>query len=53
MYLEDKTGRARYRSFMQFDADIIGNVNEAQADAEICNIIADTFLIVDLKRNNL
>ena len=34
---------------MQFDADIIGNVNEAQADAEICNIIADTFLNCGLK----
>ena len=34
---------------MQFDADIIGNVNEAQADSEICNIIADTFFNCGLK----
>ena len=40
----------RYRSFMQFDADIIGNVNEAQADGEICNIIVDTFKSCGLKK---
>ena len=36
---------------MQFDADIIGNVNEAQADGEICNIIADTFKSCGLKND--
>ena len=35
---------------MQFDADIIGNVNEAQADGEICNIIADTFQKLWIKK---
>ena len=35
---------------MQFD-DIIGNVNEAQADGEICNIIADTFKSCGLKKD--
>ena len=41
---QEKSDSARFRSFTQFDADIIGDINEAQADAEICNIIADSFL---------
>ena len=45
VFRREKPDSARYRSFMQFDADIIGNVNEAQADGEICNIIADLSLI--------
>jgi len=49
VFRREKPDSARYRSFMQFDADIIGNVNEAQADAEICNIIADTFLNCGIK----
>ncbi len=49
VFRREKPDSARYRSFTQFDADIIGNVNEAQADAEICNIIADTFLDCGLK----
>jgi len=36
------TRKSRYREFSQADCDIIGNVNSSQADAEICNIIADT-----------
>jgi len=36
------TAKSRYREFSQADCDIIGNVNSSQADAEICNIIADT-----------
>tara|TARA_Y100000996_G_scaffold291470_1_gene230402 strand:+ start:20 stop:1024 length:1005 start_codon:yes stop_codon:yes gene_type:complete len=35
---------------MQFDADVIGDANEAQADAEICNIIADSFLNCGLNK---
>ena len=49
VFRREKPDSARYRSFMQFDADIIGNVNEAQADAEICEIIAETFLNCGLK----
>ena len=49
VFRREKPDSARYRSFTQFDADIIGNVNEAQADAEVCNIIADTFLDCGLK----
>ena len=35
VFRREKPDNARYRSFMQFDADIIGNVNEAQADGEL------------------
>ena len=51
VFRREKPDNARYRSFMQFDADIIGNVNEAQADGEICNIIADTFKNCGLKND--
>ena len=51
VFRREKPDNSRFRSFMQFDADIIGNVNEAQADAEICNIIADTFFNCGLKKN--
>ena len=51
VFRREKPDSARYRSFMQFDADIIGNVNEAQADGEICNIIADTFKSCGLKND--
>ena len=33
VFRREKPDSARYRSFTQFDADIIGNVNESQADA--------------------
>ena len=42
VWRNEKSGNARYREFTQADVDIIGNVNVSQADAEICNIIADT-----------
>ena len=51
VFRREKPDNARYRSFMQFDADIIGNVNESQADGEICNIIADTFQSCGLKKD--
>jgi len=44
VWRNEKSGNARYREFTQADVDIIGNVNKSQADAEICNIIADTLL---------
>ena len=53
VFRREKPANARYESFMQFDADIIGNVHEAQADGEICNIIADTFKSCGLKKINL
>jgi len=42
VWRNEKSGNARYREFTQADVDIIGSVNKSQADAEICNIIADT-----------
>ena len=51
VFRREKPDSSRFRAFAQFDADIIGNVNEAQADAEICNIISDTFLKSGLKKN--
>ena len=42
VWRNEKSGNARYREFTQADVDIIGNVNVSQADAEICNITADT-----------
>ena len=51
VFRREKPGNSRFRAFTQFDADIIGNVNEAQADAEICNVIVDTFLNCGLKKN--
>ena len=51
VFRREKPDSARYRSFMQFDADIVGNVSEAQADGEICNIIADTFKSCGLNNN--
>ena len=42
VWRNEKSGNARYREFTQADVDIIGNVNLSQADAEICNVIADT-----------
>ncbi len=42
VWRNEKSGNARYREFTQADVDIIGNTNKSQADAEICNIIADT-----------
>ncbi len=48
VWRNEKSGNARYREFTQADVDIIGNVNKSQADAEICNVIADTLSKVGL-----
>ena len=44
VFRNEKTGNARYREFTQADCDIVGNVNPAQANAELCNLIASTLL---------
>ncbi len=49
VFRQEKADVTRYRSFSQFDADVIGDVNEAQVDAEICNLIADSFTECGLK----
>jgi len=51
VFRQEKADSARFRSFTQFDVDIIGDVNESQVDAEICNIIADSFLNCGLNKN--
>ena len=42
VFRNEKSGNGRYREFMQADFDIIGNVNPAQANAELCNLISST-----------
>ncbi len=49
VYRNEKSGNARYREFMQADCDIVGNVNSAQANAELCNLIASTLINCGLK----
>ncbi len=51
VWRNEKSGNARYREFTQADVDIIGNLNKSQADAEICNIIADTLIKSGLSDN--
>jgi histidyl-tRNA synthetase len=41
----------RLREFFQADFDILGNSNQAQTDAEICNLIADIFTQIGFKKN--
>jgi len=49
VFRNEKSGNARYREFTQADCDIVGNVNPAQANAELCNLIASTLLECGLK----
>ncbi len=42
VFRNEKAGNGRYREFMQADFDIVGNVDPAQANAELCNIISNT-----------
>ena len=51
VFRNEKAGNARYREFTQADCDIIGNVNPAQANAELCNLITDTLLDCGLKKD--
>ena len=51
VWRNEKTGNARYREFCQADFDIIGNVNPAQSDAELCNLIADTLMQCGLRKD--
>ena len=50
VWRNEKSGNARYREFTQADCDIVGNVNPAQANAELCNVIVDTLLQCGLKK---
>ena len=51
VFRNEKSGNARFREFMQADFDIVGNVNPAQANAELCDLISSTLLDCDLKKD--
>jgi len=51
VFRNEKAGNARYREFTQADCDIVGNVNPAQANAELCNLITSTLLLCGLKKD--
>ena len=48
VFRNEKASNARYREFCQADFDIIGNVNSAQANTELCNLISSTLLDIGL-----
>ena len=48
---EKPSPNMRLREFFQADFDILGNSNQAQVDAEICNLIADIFIQIGFKKN--
>ncbi|MBD1140821.1 histidine--tRNA ligase [Pelagibacterales bacterium SAG-MED39] len=51
VFRNEKAGNGRYREFMQADFDIVGNVNPAQANAELCNLISSTLKDCGLKKD--
>ncbi len=51
VFRNEKAGNGRYREFMQADFDIVGNVNSAQANAELCNLISSTLLNCGLNKD--
>ena len=51
VFRNEKAGNARYREFTQADCDIVGNVNPAQANAELCNLISNTLADCGLKKD--
>jgi len=51
VFRNEKAGNARYREFIQADCDIVGNVNPAQANAELCNLIVSTLTACGLKKD--
>ena len=51
VYRREKPGNGRFKSFGQCDVDIIGKFDVKQANAELCNIIASTFIECGLKKN--
>jgi len=51
VFRNEKAGNARYREFTQADCDIVGNINQAQANAELCNLIASTLFECGLKKD--
>ena len=51
VFRNEKAGNGRYREFMQADFDIVGNVDLAQANAELCNLISITLLDCGLNKD--
>ena len=51
VFRNEKAGNGRYREFLQADFDIVGNVNPAQANAELCNLIFSILSDCGLKNN--
>ena len=51
VFRNEKPSNGRYREFLQGDFDIIGNVNFAQANAELCNLIASTMFEIGLNKD--
>ncbi len=51
VFRNEKAGNGRYREFMQADFDIVGNVDPAQASAELCNLISNTLLDCGLNKD--
>ncbi len=51
VFRNEKAGNGRYREFMQADFDIVGNVDPAQANAELCNLISSTLVNCGLKKD--
>ncbi len=51
VFRNEKSGNARFREFTQADCDIVGNVNPAQANAELCNLVANTLIECGLKKD--
>ncbi len=51
VFRNEKSGNGRFREFTQADCDIVGNVNPAQANAELCNLVASTLIECGLKKD--
>ena len=51
VFRNEKSGNARFREFTQADCDIVGNVNPAQANAELCSLVASTLIECGLKKD--
>ena len=51
VFRNEKPGNGRFREFTQADFDIVGNVNPAQANAELCNLISSILKDCGLKKD--
>ena len=51
VFRREKPGNGRFKSFGQCDADIVGKFNSAQANSELCNLIASTLIKCGLKKD--